>query len=99
VYREVLGARHLWTFFVEATMAAGHVARGRADLGQPYLDRFYQYRVEALRQPGDHAAQQDLINLLTPFVRLLEGLALDREAARFGALLSPPEPNAGEPSG
>jgi tetratricopeptide (TPR) repeat protein len=99
VYREVLGARHLWTFFAEATTAAGHVARGRADLGQPYLDRFYQYRVEDLRQPGDHAAQRDLIDVLTPFVRLLEGFGLDREAARFGALLSPADPSAGEPTG
>jgi tetratricopeptide (TPR) repeat protein/tRNA A-37 threonylcarbamoyl transferase component Bud32 len=89
VYSRFLGADHLWTYFIEATLAAGHVARGRADLGQPYLDRFYQYRADNLPDPNDRAAQQSLTQLVIPFVNVLEDLDLQSEADRFRSLIAP----------
>jgi serine/threonine-protein kinase len=87
IYLRFFGADHMWTWFLEATVAAGYLASGRPDIGQPHLDRFYQNRVDY--PPRNPAEEQALVNLVQPFVAALEDLNLDAEAERFRALIEP----------
>ena len=91
VYSRLLGESHLWTYFIEATLAAGYIANGRAGPSQQYLDGFYRHRVEDRRAIADPTAEQAFLNLMQPFVYVLRDLQLDAEAERFGALLQPYE--------
>jgi tetratricopeptide (TPR) repeat protein len=96
VYSRLLGESHLWTYYIEATLAAGYVANGQAGQSQPYLDGFYRHRVEDRRAIADPTAEQAFLNLMQPFVYVLRDLELETEAERFGALLQPQEqPSAG----
>ena len=86
-YSRLLGPDHAWTYDLEATLAAGYVANGQAERGQPYLDRFYLGRVEDRRAITDPTSERAFLNRMQPFVYVLRDLELHREAERFAALL------------
>ena len=87
IYSRLLGERHVWTYYLEATLAAGYIASGQPGQSLQYLDDFYRHRVEDRRAIADPAAEQAFLNLMQPFVYVLQDLELDAEAERFGALL------------
>ena len=87
IYGRLLGASHLWTYYLEATLAAGYIASGQPGQSRQYLDAFYRHRVDDRRAIADPAAEQAFLNLLQPFVYVLRDLELDAEAERFGALI------------
>ena len=87
VYNRTIGADHLWTYFVEAALAAGYLASGQAERGQPYLDRFYQQRAEHPPDASNAGAVQDFNGHIEALVFILEDLDLDREAERFRTLI------------
>lgn len=97
IYVDVLGTDHDWTFFVEAKLAAGHVAAGRDSIGQPYLDQMYRYLRDRDRTP-DTPAGRDLLGHIQPFVLVLKDLDLRGEAERFESLL-PQQQDQSEGSG
>jgi eukaryotic-like serine/threonine-protein kinase len=95
IYGRLLGERHLWTHYLEATLAAGYIASGQPGQSRQYLDDFYRHRVDERRAIASPAAEQAFLNLMQPFVYVLRDLELNAEAERFGALVQTSDPASG----